>query len=1195
MANDEPRADMDQHHLAEDLLKRLGFSSTGEASSSIGEEQARAHLDSCEICQMRVIVLRRGGQSIATSLDKCPPDTSWYEVAAGTASAAQFERLLGHAGSCQRCFQRLTEAMDDLNTPISAEEKAQLESLPVSNPNWPAEMAARLDELRCGHLGHSRLSGEQVGQQFWLNKLVSWWRIPQLRVAWLAVAAVILVAGSLLVWRYSNSQADQLSSLVKQAYLENRTLPTRFEGLDYAPLVSTTRSGKQDNTQTTSVSPALLDAESYVLKHRSLEQGNAPFLQNAARVDLLRGDFNGAITNLEAASQIQPDSAPLLIDLSSAYLALSQIESGKKRIDDLELAMIAIDKAVEKSPQDPVALFNRALTLEAQGLLYQAAEAWQKFLDVENTGPWADEARKHQTEIQKQLQKSEDYQRNLHESPHAPITSHIDSEDLLKWAAPTWLVNGDSESGQKLSVLAQRLNTEHHDPWLLDLRNSAPPAALQAMGYVMLANSQDKPDEALASADAAMKMMLAAGSSAGYARSGYEIAYAHQRRTEASACRKEAAHAAKQSGLDRYPWLAAQLHIAEGNCANMLSDFAAAQQELSKAGQYIDRGKFATLRLRLLGMQAGLDDNRGDASRAFEENLQGVALYRGAPTDMERGFQFYSELGYMGEDYGAPHLGWLYFRESARMADVIGKPTLAAMAWMQAVSLGEALEMPEAAADFARAQALFAALPNTAANNVFRAEGQIHHAGVKLSAGDAAAADALLQQVHVENSTSHDITVRLYVARGDVLLAQGQKANAAVQYALAEHELAGPWQQSSDEKDRLLRSRLGGGVYRRLIELDLAQGDPDRAFEQLVAYRELILGGPTANSTRGPSPALINDPDRGQLAYLYLERGLAVFYSDSEGLQYRYIVLPRRSVAEAFEHFTTRCSTPFSSVADLTHDARVIGSWLVEPFLPQLAHRRRLTIIPDESLPVVPFEAVGIGQGYVIDRWQVEVAMMPAADSKHTAVSAGWPVLVVANSAGGLAQGLSLAPLPGAETEARDVASHFTSARLLSNQAATPGASTEAMRHASIFHFAGHAIADSDSAGLVLASLSAAGTGEAALLRASDIRKQRLPQLRLVVLSACGTARSGYADYLNPDGLVRAFLDVSPAVVVASLWNVDSAATAAYMRAFYKSLASGSDVEKAQSAAVTQVRNSKSWGHPYYWAGFSNYTGNYKM
>jgi len=98
----------------------------------------------------------------------------------------------------------------------------------------------------------------------------------------------------------------------------------------------------------------------------------------------------------------------------------------------------------------------------------------------------------------------------------------------------------------------------------------------------------------------------------------------------------------------------------------------------------------------------------------------------------------------------------------------------------------------------------------------------------------------------------------------------------------------------------------------------------------------------------------------------------------------------------------------------------------------------------------------------------------------------------------------------------------------------------------------------------------------------------------LVTLSACDTALgSGYfADVPAGDefvGLTRAFLSVGSDSVMATLWEVDDRSSVDLMKNFYERLSqSGADENKsaALSAAQQDLRLTKKYQHPFYWAPF---------
>jgi len=125
------------------------------------------------------------------------------------------------------------------------------------------------------------------------------------------------------------------------------------------------------------------------------------------------------------------------------------------------------------------------------------------------------------------------------------------------------------------------------------------------------------------------------------------------------------------------------------------------------------------------------------------------------------------------------------------------------------------------------------------------------------------------------------------------------------------------------------------------------------------------------------------------------------------------------------------------------------------------------------------------------------------------------------------------------------------------------------------------------------ASVSSGRAGTAALLERpgllylDDVYKTQSGRTRLVVLSACQT---GLGQYFRGEGivsLVRPFLAMRVPTVVASLWSVDSKATADMMIDFHKRRRAGAlGAADALREAQISMSQSISFEHPFYWAPF---------
>lgn len=141
-----------------------------------------------------------------------------------------------------------------------------------------------------------------------------------------------------------------------------------------------------------------------------------------------------------------------------------------------------------------------------------------------------------------------------------------------------------------------------------------------------------------------------------------------------------------------------------------------------------------------------------------------------------------------------------------------------------------------------------------------------------------------------------------------------------------------------------------------------------------------------------------------------------------------------------------------------------------------------------------------------------------------------------------------------------------------------------------ILHFATHGLLDTvhpEASGLVLSLYDENGKPRDGFLSLNQIYNLDLNS-DLVVLSACQTALGKDVKGEGLIGLTRGFMYAGAKRVAASLWKVDDAASAEFMRRFYQNL-----LQKKLSpvAALKQtkmeMRQIPRFRSPYYWAGFT--------
>jgi len=184
--------------------------------------------------------------------------------------------------------------------------------------------------------------------------------------------------------------------------------------------------------------------------------------------------------------------------------------------------------------------------------------------------------------------------------------------------------------------------------------------------------------------------------------------------------------------------------------------------------------------------------------------------------------------------------------------------------------------------------------------------------------------------------------------------------------------------------------------------------------------------------------------------------------------------------------------------------------------------------------------------------------------------------------------------LPGTRAEAEQILALFPSAQTLSAldfDANYRFATAPDLSQYRIVHLATHGFFNSNNpalSGIVLSLFDASGQPQPnGFLTLNDIFNLNLPA-ELVVLSACQTAQGEAVGGEGLVGLTRGLMYAGAERAVVSLWNVDDAATAALMAAFYHGLLQENLTPAAAlRQAQQEIRQQEGWEHPYYWAAFT--------
>ena len=144
------------------------------------------------------------------------------------------------------------------------------------------------------------------------------------------------------------------------------------------------------------------------------------------------------------------------------------------------------------------------------------------------------------------------------------------------------------------------------------------------------------------------------------------------------------------------------------------------------------------------------------------------------------------------------------------------------------------------------------------------------------------------------------------------------------------------------------------------------------------------------------------------------------------------------------------------------------------------------------------------------------------------------------------------------------------------------------VRNARILHIASHGYfhsLNSDNIGFALSADQQKEQTESGFITLTELFSFRFNN-ELVVISGCDTGMGKEMDGEGMLGLSRGFIAQGAKHVISTLWPVADMASAKFMQLFYQRLKQLGAVDRALSAAQTDMRAIPAYRHPFYWAAY---------
>lgn len=1018
-----------------------------------------------------------------------------------------------------------------------------------------------------------------------------------------ALLALVPLAG----WHCTDAEAASLSPLLRDLARgagEYRPIGPRLSiTRGYAPCRETPP--PPDGTVTGAACPAVPTkaASSRTLRRvrrTAREAGVEPAaLQATALMDLLwsasGSALDGSIQSLHTAARLTDRRAPVLADLSAAYLLRAE---RMQTPGDLDRALEAAEEAVELDSASTAALYNRALALERIGLPAAADDAWTAYLRADSESGWANEARAY-----------------LRPAPAADVTppanpSHEAAAAFARRApqqANTWgwetllpgwaaaLQAGNAAEADCVLRLAEAVGaalvSAGRDATLADA--VAAIRAADSTTALRLAGAHGSYGEARQLYDsrhhkAAHPLFLRAAAEGEESRSlqtwarlfaGASLAYLRSRSALA-----EIRAVALSTDSVRYPALAGRARWMMGTTISRdSSDYEEARRWYLRGAPLLERageGEYATA-VRYLG--AYMLQRMGSEFAADLEQHATLIQVRAYPWSPWRHGLLYSAAE-KARDGGLYRAALHYYAEDLRAPEPAHAPESAIETRLARARLMAKMGLyDDAMRDVRSVRAAVPGLPADFVHDWFTNDLRFAEAEVEMLVRPAAVLPALDSVVDF----FRPLTARLL----PVLLTRAQAYQASGNTAAARQDLRTAVdlmiKQGSDMDSISLRRSLFGQARPVLdqLVLSLVAGGRHREALQEVERARAAFGPPGGGKPDGVRIL------EGEAGVVFAAIGDTLLAWTVRGDTVRLSIQPvdRAALLQRVER--GRSTLELRGAEDETRQALgELYDVLIRPVEAQLGGTGRpLRIVADESLAGVPFAALydhRRGRYLVQDHLVRIVPSLSAAEERDERRRLPARPLLVADPAFDRGAYPGFERLPGAAAEVSAIADLYPAARRLSDITADSTGVSAALKSADLVHFAGHAVLD--DARPERSYLLLAGQGGAGRLTLEKIGGMDLREVRLVVLSACETAREPDRGLGGLAGVSAAFMGAGADGVLGSLWRVDDALTRELMIEFHRAYRSTGDAAGALRAAQLSLLHSPDprLRSPAAWAGF---------
>jgi CHAT domain-containing protein/Tfp pilus assembly protein PilF len=672
-----------------------------------------------------------------------------------------------------------------------------------------------------------------------------------------------------------------------------------------------------------------------------------------------------------------------------------------------------------------------------------------------------------------------------------------------------------------------------------------------------------------------------------------------------------------------YRWLLSQSLSGAANAQAGLDDYSAALANNDRSLKIAEEIGDVNGLMKSADQLSILYTRLGNYSKAVERQGQGLALFGKHYVEPRQAWRSYFLMATPLHLLGLNDAAELFEKESLKFAKEAGSPYYICRSYIGlAVIYGsqrnydEAMKNARLAFDLAKSNESAASRSDTVAYSSL----QFGH--IYRQAGDFNKAIESYDEV-LKTYGSEYPAFKYAAHKGKLLscLAQGGCPTVAQEIETTLSLFENYRAKIVEEENKFVFFDAEQNVYDAVIDFQYSSNrNPVAAFD----LSERSRGRSLLNSTTETQPNRTHSHHKSQSEPVTPVPLTAVEISQripeqSQVLQYSVLqdkiliwLLSRSSGVQPFEHaidvkdLHDKVSTYLQLLSDpspnseeeLKRASRQFYDLLIKPAEAALDSNKQVCIVPDKVLNYLPYGAFiststgkYLAEEYVVTRAPSTTIFIKSSENALKRSTATTEKLAsVGNPRFDRGTFPTLADLPAAKRESEEIARLYSAPPPLTGEKALKSRAISEMKNADVIHWALHAVVNEYSplqSKLVFAKdTSSAGADS---LELGEIYNYRLPHTRLVVLSACQSGAGRYYDGEGMIGISRPFIAKGVPLVVASLWAVDSDASAELMINFHRNRKPGS-ISTAQALTLAQramiFNSDKRYRHPYYWAAF---------